>query len=135
MAKKVSKAKREMVWVYSPTANDAQKLAITRQFEPVIDELKKKIRPLPESQEFNHCIDVFGKWRGNHYSIMQKFKTGTHAVVDFFDTGLARLEYYGEGKFNLAYFRHTGQWVTIYQDITTDDAKKAILEDSWFDMF
>ena len=135
MAKKVSKAKREMVWVYSPTANDAQKLAITRQFEPVIDELKKKIRPLPESQEFNHCIDVFGKWRGNHYSIMQKFKTGTHAVVDFFDTGLARLEYYGEGKFNLAYFRHTGQWATIYENISTEDTKKAILEDSWFDMF
>ena len=135
MAKKVSKPKREIVRVYSPTATEAQKLAITKQFESVIEELKKKIRPLPEPQESNHCIDVFGKWRGNHYSIMQKYKTGTHAIIDYFDTGLARLEYYGEGKFNLGYFRHTGQWATIYENISTDEAKRLILEDSFFDMF
>ena len=132
MAKKVSKSRK--VWVYAPTATPAQKLAIEKDFEPIIEAIKKNLQPLPEPQEYNHCIDIFGKWRGNHYSIMQKFKTGKNAMVEYFDVGLARLEYYGQDRFNLAYFRHTGQWFTIFENISTEDAKKTILEDTWFQM-
>lgn len=135
MAKKKSKSKATYAWVFSPTANEAQKLAITKDFEPILEELKKNLQPLPEPQQFNHCIDVFSKWHRNYFYIMQKFKTGSNAIVDFFDYGIARLEYYGEGKFNLAYFRHTGQWLTVNENISTEDAKKAILGDPWFQVF
>jgi hypothetical protein len=135
MAKKASKSKVAKAWVYSPTANVSQKLAITKDFDPIIQELKKHLKPLPVPQQFNQCVDVFSKWRGNQFYIMQKFKTGENAIVDFFETGIARLEYYGEGKFNLAFFRYTGQWVALYEDISTEAAKKAILEDEWFQVF
>lgn len=135
MAKKVSKSKTTKAWVYSPTATEAQKIAITKDFEPLIEELKKNIQPLPVPQQFNQCIDVFSKWHRNYFYIMQKFKTGENAVIDYFDTGIARLEYYGEGKFNLAFFRYTGQWVALSENISTEDAKKAILEDPWFQVF
>ena len=137
MAKKKAKPKAQKVWgwVFSPTVTETQKVAISKQFEPVIEELKKNLTPLPEPQEINHCVDIFSKWNKNFFYIAQKFKTGKSSIVDYFDTGLARLEFYGEGKFNLAYFRHTGQWFTIYQYISTEDAQKAILEDPWFDVF
>jgi hypothetical protein len=137
MAKKAS----VKVWGIAPAsskksaANEFQKLAITKDFESIIEELKKNIKPLPEPQQFNHCIDVFSKWRGNQFYIMQKYKTGTNAVVDYFDEGIARLEYVDEGKFHIAYFRHTGQWFTIAQNVLTEDAKKSILEDPWFHVF
>ena len=45
----------------SPKATKAQKNAISIQFEPVVEELKKKLLPIPEPQHFNHCIDIFSK--------------------------------------------------------------------------
>ena len=133
----MAKKKRQMAWVYSPTADKKQKALISKQFEPVVEELKKNLQPIPEPQRFNHCIDIFSKWRGNFFYIMQKFKTGENSYKDFFDTGLARLEYYGEDRFNLSYFRHTGKWepLFMYRDISFEEAKKAIFEDPMFQMF
>jgi len=131
------KKKYEMRWVYSPTATKTQKAAITTQFETVIEELKKNLKPIPEPQTMNHCIDVISSWRGNFFYIKQKFKAGENGIKDFFDIGLARLEFYGENRFNLAYFRHTGKWepLFMYEDVSFDVAKKAILEDDMFQVF
>lgn len=130
-------AKSKMGWGYSPTPTDAQKRSIAAQFEPVIEELKKNLTPIPEPQRFNHCIDVFGAWRGNYFYIKQKYKGGENAIKEHFDMGLARLEFYGENCFNLAYFRHTGKWepLFMYEEITFEEAKKAILEDAIFQVF
>mgnify|MGYP000055969020 CR=1 FL=1 len=134
----MAKKKPQMGWVYSPTATKTDKDKISKQFEPIIEELKKNLKPIPEPQEYNHCIDVFGKWRGNYLYIKQKFKVGgENRYKDFFDVGIARLEYYGENRFNLSYYRYTGKWepLYMYQDISFEEAKKAILEDSMFQVF
>ncbi|MFT4972984.1 MAG: hypothetical protein ACI9XO_004654 [Paraglaciecola sp.] len=130
-------AKPQMGWVYSPTPTDAQKRSITEQNQPLIEELKQKLQPIPEPQKFNHCIDIFSKWRGNYFYIMQKYKVGEVGIKPHFDIGLARLEFYGENCFNLAYFRHTGKWepLFMYEEITFEEAKKAILEDGMFQVF
>lgn len=131
-------AKRpKMGWVYSPTPTAKQKENISKQCEPLIEELKKNLQPIPEPQQFNHCVDVFTKWRGKYFYIMQKYKAGENGIKDYFDMGLARLEFYGENRFNLAYFRHTGKWepLFMYEDISFEVAQKAILEDSMFQVF
>ncbi|MFT6962100.1 MAG: hypothetical protein ACJAWV_001825 [Flammeovirgaceae bacterium] len=135
MAKK--KPKPKMMWVYSPTATKVEKDSISRQFESLIEELKENLQPIPEPQQFNHCVDIFSKWRGNFFYIMQKYKTGENGVQDFFEIGLVRLEFYGEDRFNLSYFRHTGKWepLFMYNDISYESAKKAILEDPTFQVF
>jgi hypothetical protein len=129
-------AKKKWGYVYSPTATKAQKDTISAQFKPVIEALKKNLQPIPEPQEVNHCIDVFSKWRGKFFYIMQTFKTSEKSTTDFFDYGLARLEFYGVNRFNLSYFRHTGKWepLFMYADISFETAKEAILEDSMFQM-
>ena len=131
------KKKQEYGWVYSPTATEKQKDEITHQFETVVEALKKNIKPIPDPQEMDHCIDVFSKWRGNFFYIMQKYKTGKNSTKDYFDIGVARLEYYGEDRFNLSYFRHTGKWepLFMYNDISFEIAQKAILKDSMFQVF
>ena len=45
MAKK--KSKKVWGYVYSPTATTAQKNTISTQFEPLIEELKKNLEPIP----------------------------------------------------------------------------------------
>ena len=109
--------------------SSVQKDLITQQAASFIEELKKNLKPIPEPQQFNHCVDVFSKWRGNYFYIMLKYKTGEGGFKDYFDLGLARLEYCGKDCFNLAYFRHTGKWFSLpmYERITFEEAKKAIL--------
>jgi hypothetical protein len=128
MAKKASKSS-------STTASDSQKLVITQQFEPLIATLKTQLTPLPEPQQFNHCIDVFSKWQGKHFYIMQKYKAGTNAITEFFDVGLARMEYQGVDKFKLAYFRHTGQWAIISEYMSSKDCQEMILDGGMFSVF
>jgi len=38
----------------------------------------------------------------------------------------------GGGKFDLAFMRHTGQWVELYQGQTVDQCLEAIRDDPWF---
>ncbi|MFT7666960.1 MAG: hypothetical protein ACI9O8_001302 [Patiriisocius sp.] len=133
----MAKKKSQMAWVYSPTATKVEKESISKQFESLIEELNNNLQPIPEPQEFNHCIKVFSKWRGNYFYIMQKYKVGKNGIKDFFDIGLARLEFYGKNRFNLSYFRHTGKWepLFMYEDVSFETAEKAILEDSMFQVF
>ncbi|MEZ4884062.1 MAG: hypothetical protein R3E32_04915 [Chitinophagales bacterium] len=134
----MAKQKPQMGWVYSPTATKAQKDNISKQFEPIIDQLKKNFTPVPEPQEYNHCIDVFSKWRGNSFYITQKYKVGgENRYKDFFDTGIARLEYYGENRFNLSFYTSSGKWEPhfMYQDVSFEEAQNAILKDSMLQVF
>ena len=50
----------------------------------------------------------------------------------FFEAKFARMEYIGGGHFNLAFMRHTGQWIEIFQDLSLDDCLGAIRDDPWF---
>jgi hypothetical protein len=36
--------------------------------------------------------------------------TGPHALSPSFESKFAILQYVRDGRFNLAYFRHTGEW-------------------------
>jgi hypothetical protein len=42
------------------------------------------------------------------------------------------MEYVGERRFNLAYMRHTGEWIELEQGLTVDKCLKAIKEDPYY---
>ncbi len=119
-------------------ATKAQKDNLSKQFEPLIQELKKNLTPIPVPQEWNHCIDVFSKWRGNYFYIMQKFKVGgENRYKDFFDSGIARLELFDDNRFGLSFYTSSGKWERhfMYQNTSFEEAQKAILEDDMFGVF
>jgi len=49
-----------------------------------------------------------------------------------FNTNFARLEYIGTDKFNLAFMRHTGQWVEIEYDLSLDECLENIKNNDIF---
>jgi hypothetical protein len=49
-----------------------------------------------------------------------------------FESKLARLLYVGPGRFNLAFQRHTGQWVEFYEGLPLQKCLEAIRDDPWF---
>jgi hypothetical protein len=42
------------------------------------------------------------------------------------------LTYLGADRFTLAFVRHTGEWIELYQDIPLDEAFELIQTDAWF---
>ena len=87
--------------------------AITTACERFIDDVLKP-RFLSEIQptEFNYCVDILGKWHGNRYRFMQRYRNDRpdRYIEPEFVAPFARLEYIGQDRFDLAYFRHTERW-------------------------
>ena len=42
------------------------------------------------------------------------------------------MEYVGDGRFNLAYFRHTGKWWEVYRGLTLDVSIETIRDHGIF---
>jgi hypothetical protein len=53
-------------------------------------------------------------------------------IAPGFETGLARLTYKSPDSFDLAYFRHTGQWFTVLYDISLSDCLERVKSDPIF---
>lgn len=49
-----------------------------------------------------------------------------------FEDKFARLEYTGLDRFNLAFKRHTGQWVEIFTDLTLAECLEEIEAGNFF---
>lgn len=82
----------------------------------------KHIQPPPKSQEFNYLIDIFTKWRGINFYFMSKYACPSpRAITPCFEIGFARLEYMGNGNFNVSYMRHTEKWHQIASDVSFED--------------
>jgi hypothetical protein len=42
------------------------------------------------------------------------------------------MEYVGDGKFHLAYMRHTGKWCEVYRGLTVDECLERIRDEGLF---
>ncbi len=121
------------VWVYDPAEafrrsgkrvplNTRQE--VERRAQTLIDSTLKPryIQPPPQKAELNYLVDISGKWRGSFFYFCSKYcSPGPRALSPFFESKFARLQYAGEERFNLAYFRHTDQWWEIAQLLSLEE--------------
>ena len=104
---------------------EPEKTHITSACEAFIqDVLKPRFLPEIRPTAFNYCVDIFGKWHGGNYRFIQRYRSDDpkNAIEPQFDAPFARLEYVGEDRFDLSYFRHTGQWWTVYCGVPLAEA-------------
>jgi hypothetical protein len=135
--KAMSKGKRsQWMWVYDPKSKpgtkppDELKQEVSKKAEAILDEWRQLyIKPVPKNYKWNYLIQLHGRWRGNYFTFGGTYACPhPDAISPTFDTGFARLEYLGQSKFNLAYFRHTGKWWQTEQAISLASALKMIRE-------
>ena len=101
-----------------------EKRRINESCQAFIDQVLKP-RFLSEvcPTDFNYPIDIFGKWHGGKYRFIQRFRSDrADALEPEFDSPFARLEYVSRDRFDLSYFRHTGQWWTVYRGVSLAEA-------------
>ncbi|HXT68483.1 MAG TPA: hypothetical protein VN700_01915 [Vicinamibacterales bacterium] len=58
---------------------------------------------------FNYAVEVLSEWRGKAFYLCARFRTRSHRAEDDFVARSARLTMTGFGRFDLAFFRHTGK--------------------------
>lgn len=97
-------------------------------------ELKREhIKPPPKDEIFNYIVDIYSKWYKSYFYFYAKYHcSARNSISDFFEIGVARLEYVGNEHFNLSYMRHTGQWQELYSDLSLDECLENIRNDPHF---
>jgi len=93
----------------------------------------KHVKPPSGDEHFNYIIDIYSKWHGNYFYFCTKYACpGPNAISPYFEARFARLEYVGNGRFNLSYMRHTEKWCEVYTDLSLDESLAAIRNEPFF---
>lgn len=121
-------------WVFSPKARtppENEKRRIEAFSEKLIKELKSSL-PNPH-KEWNYVTDVYSKWHGGRFYLMEKYACpGPRALSPFFEVGMARLDCIGEGKYAVYAMRHNGQWMPIRFNESLNSCLKELAQNEWF---
>jgi hypothetical protein len=132
MAKK-KKAGRQWTWApdrqQKPPVPDDLKAEVKAKADELVEKVLKPayIKPPPEKARWNYPIDISTKWHRSFFYFGSTWASpGPDAISPTFEVGFARLEYIGDRRFNLAYFRHTDEWLQIASGLTLNACLKMI---------
>jgi hypothetical protein len=75
---------------------------------------------------FNYPIAVFSEWRGNAFYLNGRYRARSRNPEDDFLVRQTRMTLTSFGRFDLAYFRHTGKWFTVYRGLTAANCFREI---------
>jgi hypothetical protein len=120
--------KRGRGWVRVRALTTEEKAAIATACERFIGTtLKPRFLPEVRPTEFNYPIDILGKWRGNKYSFITRYRSGiTDNLGEEFDSAFTRFDYvegcFAEAQFDLMWHRSNGQWWRLYSSVTLEKA-------------
>lgn len=93
----------------------------------------ENVQPPPKKPRFNYIVDIYSKWHPSFFYLCAKYAClGPRAISPHFELKFARLRYMRNGRFNVAFMRHTNQWCEIYSDLTLEEALEAISNDPFF---
>ncbi|MCL0077209.1 hypothetical protein M1O12_04235 [Dehalococcoidia bacterium] len=134
-------AKRQKMWTFRPVKEPKTKVteAVKKDLEVKASELiesalkPKHVKPPSQDEPFYYIVDTYAMWYRNYFYFCAKYRCpGPNAISPFFEEKFARLEYIGNGFFNLSYMRHTGQWWQIYTELSVEECLAAIRDEPHF---
>ena len=129
------------MWVYSPPKAPKPKVpeTIKAEVEAKANELVESVlkprcvKPKPKGVRLNYIVDVYTKWYRSYFYFCAKYACpGPHAISPFFEAKYARMEYVGNGRFNLSYMRHTGEWIELETDLSVDKCLEKVKDDPYY---
>lgn len=121
------------VWGRALTVEDKEAIAaVCERF--IAGTLKPRFLPEIRPIGFNYPVDIFGKWRGNKYSFITRYRSGfPDNTGEEFDSAFTRLDHVEEClkeiRFDVMWHRHTGQWFRLHAAVTLEEALRLIETD------
>ena len=126
-------------WIYRPRpasgVPDAVKKKVTAKADEIVETVFKPgcLKPPPKKPRFNYIVDIYTKWHKNCLYFRAKYACpGRNALSPFFEDSFTRLAYMANGRFNLAYMRHTGKWCEVFTGLSMKEAFAAIRDEAFF---
>lgn len=119
----------------SSTLPETLKQEVSTKADALIETVLKAryIQPPPEKPLFNYGVDVYGKWYHSAFYFCATYRVAhPEADVSSFEVKFARMQYAGSWLFDLAFLRHTGQWIEPYSTMTVDECLQAVRDDPFF---
>lgn len=113
-----------------PKAADDVRDAVDLLAAPVVAEMKKARCITPKNPEFNWPDDFFTRWNRSSLYFVVVMRT-PHGQPPTFEVHAARMEYAGDGKFNLAVPMRRG-WNTFKRNATPEACLKEISKSVYF---
>jgi hypothetical protein len=112
-----------------------EKVAITAVCEKFITEvLRPRFLPEIHSTAFNYPIAIDGKWHGNKYRFITRYRCDDpRSYEPEFEAPFARLEYVSQDCFDLSWHRHTGEWLCLFQRQSLAEALHLIESEPHFE--
>ena len=91
------------------------------------------IKPEYKSDRYNYIVDIYTKWYRNYFYFISKYHCpGPTAISSSFEAKFTRLEYVGDGLFDVAYMRHTGKWQEVYMELSMNKCLATIKNEATF---
>ena len=116
-------------WAYAGAAmgrkpKPEEKRLITAACERLIAEkVLPRFLPRIEPTDYNYPVGISGKWHGNKYRFVTRFRSGfKDNQGEEFDVPFARLEYVNTGHFDVSWHRHTGEWFRVHTHLSLQEA-------------
>lgn len=115
-------------WVWGKSLTAAERAAVAGVCERFIAEtLKPRFLPEVRPTPFNYPVDIFGRWRGNKYSFILRYRSGfPENAGEEFDAPFTRLDHRedcpAETRFDVLWRRHTRQWWPGHASVTLEEA-------------
>ena len=133
----MAKAKKQWMWAPQKPKKipDSLRRQVSKKAEVLVrDHIRDEhVKPQPKNTKFNYIVEILTKWRGRYFYFIAKYTTpGPDRIAPFFEVGFARLEFVGDDRFDLAYFRHTGKWWTVFSDLTVEEALDLVKSEGIF---
>ncbi len=118
-----------------PKVHEDVKAEVQRKADDLVEKhlVPQHVEPPLKDARWNYLTGIHTKWHHSFFYFVGDWASpGPNAISPTFESPFTRLEYTRDGKFNLAYLRHTGQWLTVEEGLTLDRALKAVLEEERF---
>jgi hypothetical protein len=133
----MAKSQKKWIWAKAKPSKvpDALKREVSAKANALVEEhiRPEHVKPPPKKPKFNYIEDIFTKWRGRCFYFMAKYATpAPDRISPSFEIGFARLEFIGDNRFDLAYFRHTGKWWPVFSGLTVDEALNLVRSEDLF---
>lgn len=115
----------------SASLSEFEKATITAECQHFIDAvLRPRFLPSIQPTEFNYPVDILGRWRGNRYRFLQRYRSGDpENLGEEFDAPFAALDWVRHNCFDLQWYRHTETWFCLYRGLSLAEALKTIETD------
>jgi hypothetical protein len=101
----------------------ARKAEVTAACERIVADLKQKhLREIRPASGRNYPVDIRGRWRGENYSFVVRFRSGfPENEGEEYEVPFARVDHFN-GRFAVQWMRHTGRWWCLRSELTLEEA-------------